>query len=50
MSLVLGADDHGGLNVIGTDIHFTLLAAIMVFVPDARRDEGAALLTYHIRR
>ncbi len=50
MSLVLGADDPCGLRVMGTKMHFTLLAAKMVCVPDARRDECAALLTYRIRR
>ncbi len=44
MSHVLRAYDHGGLIVVGTDVHFTLLAAKMVCVPDAWRDEGAALL------
>jgi len=47
MWLVLGADDaaaDGGLSVIGTKVYFTLLAANMVCVRCAQRDESAALL------
>ncbi len=46
MWLVLGADDaaaDGGLSVMGTKMHFTLLAAKAVCVPYAQRGEGAAL-------